>query len=45
LQEGRIRRVGGTEEIKVDVRIIAATSRNLEEMLERAFSGTTCTTG
>ena len=37
LQEGRIRRIGGTEEIKVDVRIIAATSRNLEEMLEKGL--------
>ena len=31
-------RVGGTEPIKVDVRIIAATNRNLEQMLkERRF--------
>lgn len=37
LQEGRIRRIGGTEEVKVDVRIIAATSRNLEEMLEQGL--------
>lgn len=37
LQEGKIRRIGGTEEIKVDVRIIAATSRNLEEMLEQGL--------
>ena len=37
LQEGRIRRIGGTEEIKVDVRIIAATSRNLEEMMEQGL--------
>lgn len=33
LQEGVIRRVGGNQEIKIDVRIIAATHRNLEEML------------
>ena len=33
LQEGVIRRVGGDAEIPVDVRIIAATHRNLEEML------------
>ncbi|MBD3647304.1 MAG: sigma-54-dependent Fis family transcriptional regulator, partial [Pseudomonadales bacterium] len=31
LQERRIRRVGGKEEIDVNVRIIAATARNLEE--------------
>ncbi|WP_106406281.1 sigma 54-interacting transcriptional regulator [Bacillus marinisedimentorum] len=35
LQEGTIRRVGGTKEIPVDVRIIAATHRNLEEMVEK----------
>ncbi len=29
-----IRRVGGTEDIKLNVRIIAATNRNLEEMIE-----------
>lgn len=33
LQEGSIRRVGGTKEISVDVRIIAATHRNLEAMI------------
>ena len=31
LQERRIRRVGGKEEIAVNVRIIAATARNLDE--------------
>ena len=33
LQEKEIERVGGTETIKVDVRIIAATNRNLEAMI------------
>ncbi len=33
LQSGRIRRVGGREEIAVDVRIIAATNRDLEPMI------------
>lgn len=38
LQEGEIQRVGGTETIKVDVRIIAATNKDLEEMVEeKAF--------
>ncbi len=33
LQQGEIQRVGGTNTIKVDVRIIAATNKNLEEMV------------
>ena len=33
LQERRIRRIGGVEEIEVDVRILAATNKNLEEGL------------
>lgn len=33
LQEGTIRRVGGNQDVSVDVRIIAATHRNLEAMI------------
>src|SRR5690606_27798589 len=32
-QQGEIQRVGGTDTIKVDVRIIAATNKDLEEMV------------
>lgn len=35
LQEGEFQRVGGTEPIKVDVRIIAATNQNLEELIKK----------
>lgn len=34
IQEKKIRRVGGTEEIQVDVRIIAATNQNLKKKIE-----------
>ncbi len=34
LQEGEFERVGGNETLKVDVRIIAATNRNLEELVD-----------
>lgn len=35
LQEREFERVGGTETIKVNVRILAATNRNLEELIEK----------
>ncbi|HET6879854.1 MAG TPA: sigma-54 dependent transcriptional regulator [Pirellulales bacterium] len=34
LQEGRFERVGGNETISVDVRVIAATNQNLEQLIE-----------
>ena len=34
LQEGEIQRVGGTETIKVNVRLVAATNKNLEQMVK-----------
>ncbi len=38
LQEGEIQRVGGDEPIKVDVRVIAATNKDLEKMIaEKTF--------
>ncbi len=33
LQERELRRVGGTKDIKVDIRIIAATNKNLEDLI------------
>jgi PAS domain S-box-containing protein len=35
IEEGVIRRVGGTDEIPIDVRIIAATNKNLKEEMEK----------
>ncbi len=35
IQEGEIQRVGGTETIKVDVRVIAATNKDLEKLVEK----------
>jgi transcriptional regulator with GAF, ATPase, and Fis domain len=33
LQEGEFERVGGTQTLKVDVRVVAATNRDLEQMV------------
>ncbi len=35
LQEGEFERVGGTQTIKVDLRVVAATNRNLEAEVEK----------
>ena len=40
IEEGKIRRVGGTKELHVDVRVIGAANRNLREMVEEgSFRG------
>jgi len=36
LQEGTFKRVGGTEDVKVDVRVISATNRNLDAEVRAA---------
>ncbi len=35
IQDGEVTRIGATKNIKVDVRILAATNQNLEEMVKR----------
>jgi len=35
LQEKELTRVGGTESIKIDTRVIASTNRGLEEMVRQ----------
>ncbi|GBQ86160.1 Fis Family transcriptional regulator NifA [Gluconacetobacter johannae DSM 13595] len=37
LQEGEFERVGGTRTLKVDVRIVAATNRNLEDAVSKGL--------
>ncbi|MGK2856884.1 MAG: sigma-54-dependent transcriptional regulator [Thermoanaerobaculia bacterium] len=37
LEEGRVRRVGGSQDVAVDVRIVAATNRQLEQQIEKGL--------
>ena len=37
LESGEIRRVGENQSLTVDVRVVCATHRHLEEMVEKAF--------
>lgn len=45
LEEGIVSRVGSVKEIFVDVRVIAATNRDLNEEVKKAISARTCITG
>ena len=44
LQERRFRRLGGTDEVEADIRIIAATNRDLRRWSPRERSARTCST-
>lgn len=44
LQEGTFHRLGGTQTVTVDVRIISATHRDLDALVAAGTSGRTCTT-
>jgi len=45
LQEGEFERVGGTETLRVDVRLVAATNQDLVEAIRPGASARTSTTG
>ena len=45
LQNSEIRRLGGNETIKVNVRFIAATNKDLVELIRDGHSARTSTTG
>ena len=45
LQEKELRRLGGRDAIKVDVRIIAATNKDIEKEIKKGPSGKTSITG
>ena len=45
LEDSSFERVGGAKRIDVDIRVIAATNKDLPELIRRGNSGATCTTG
>ena len=38
LQKKRVRRVGGSQSINIDIRVIAATHQNLDDIMQRKVS-------
>jgi two-component system nitrogen regulation response regulator NtrX len=44
LVEQRFRRVGGEQDVQVDVRVVTSTSRDLKPRSPRAASARTCST-
>jgi len=44
LEDGTFTRVGGTHELRVNVRLIAATNRDIVKAIARASSARTCFT-
>ena len=45
LQEREFQRLGGTRVLRADVRVVAATNRDLQQAMERGSSARICTTG
>jgi two-component system nitrogen regulation response regulator NtrX len=45
LQDGVVTRIGGSKPVKVDVRVVAATNKELEGEIAAAASARTCSTG
>ena len=45
IQERQFFTVGGEQSVDVDVRIIVATNKNIEELVKQGCSGRICTTG
>ena len=45
LQEKNFQRVGGNRYLDIDVRVIAASNKDLEAEIENGASGRICTTG
>jgi transcriptional regulator with GAF, ATPase, and Fis domain len=45
LEDQEFERIGGTQTIRTDIRVVAATNRPLEELMEGASIAPTCSIG